>query len=55
MNKFSSTEDPNFKLVRDSIKNLVQEAANVLKRRKTGEAKLFSLCQHLEIALQAIS
>ena len=37
MNKFSGPEDPNFKLVRDSIKNLVEKAADILKLRKTGK------------------
>lgn len=37
MNKFSGPEDPNFKLVRDSIKDLVQKASDVLELRKTGK------------------
>ncbi|RDW58661.1 hypothetical protein BP6252_13137 [Coleophoma cylindrospora] len=37
MNKFSGPEDPNYKLVKDSIKNLVQGASTVLTRRKPGK------------------
>jgi hypothetical protein len=48
MNKFSGPEDPNFKLVRDSIKNLVQEASGVLNHRKTGK---LTYLVHIDISV----
>jgi hypothetical protein len=37
MTKFDGPKDPNFKLVRDSIKKLVQEASYVLRHRNIGK------------------